>query len=235
MNVGDVISCQYVATSGTVGSFNNLGNVTKTGIPLASSASPDGSFYFIMTGYDYLGRKKLIADRNIQHSISWDTLNANGLITENKLLMSGDNLATGKTLFGDAHASYPLSNAIDNNVSTQWLMNHTQGSTTARQRSITVDLAIPVQIKEFVIQSGYGLTSFDVEVSDDNLNFTKIHSDSMAINSNKRFKLPEYTAARYFSISNIKSTYAGASLGLSELQLFSGKYYSIGIPTGGLS
>lgn len=238
MTIGDIISCEYVATSGTIGSFNNLGNATKAGIPLASSSTPDGSFYFIMTGYDYLGRKKLVADRNIQHSISWDTLNANGLITENQLLISGDNLAAGKTLFGDAHANYPLSNAIDNNISTQWLMNHAQGtqeSTTTRQRSITIDLVIPTQIKEFVIQSGYGLTSFDVEVSDDNINFTKIHSDSMAINSNKRFKLPKYTAARYFSISNIKSTYAGASLGLSELQLFSGEYYSIGIPTGGTS
>lgn len=83
MQVGDVISCRYTATtSGAVGAFSDLGTTTESLIPSASSATPDGAFYFIHAGYDYKGRMKLIADRNIQHSISWDTLNTNGFVSE---------------------------------------------------------------------------------------------------------------------------------------------------------
>lgn len=239
LQVGDVISCEYVVTSTTLGSFQNLGKATKPLIPLLSSATPNGSFYFIHVGYDYLGRKKLIADRNIQHSISWDILNTAGLMVENNRLFSSGNIALGKTVTGEFNASYPGSNAVDGNSTTQALLIHgntTQESTTTRQRSVTIDLVEPKQINEMVIYSGYGFTSFDIEVSDDNITFTKIYSGTMAINSNKRFTLPPYTAARYFSISNIKSDYSGsASLGLSEVELYEGEYYTLSMPTGGTS
>lgn len=79
MNIGDVIPCRYTAASGAVGTFSELGTCTAAEISIASSATPDGLFYFVMAGYDHLGRKKLIADRNIQHSISWDALNSAGI------------------------------------------------------------------------------------------------------------------------------------------------------------
>lgn len=239
MDIGDVISCEYIATANTLGSFQNLGKVTKPVIPLLSSNAPNGAFYWVMTGYDYLGRKKLVADRNIQHSISWDVLNTAGLMSGIKRIFSNGNIALGKTVTGEFSASYPGSNAVDGNSTTQALLiygNTTQESTTARQRSITIDLIEPKQISEMVIYSGYGLTSFDIEVSDDNINFTKIYSDTMFANSNKRFVLPTYTASRYFSISNIKSDYSGSTdLGLSEIELYEGEYYELTIPTGGTS
>ena len=81
MQVGDRIAFEYTApTAGQVGTFANLGSATKELIPVSSSATPDGKAYFIPAGYDVQGRMKLVADRNIQHSISWDTINAAGLV-----------------------------------------------------------------------------------------------------------------------------------------------------------
>ena len=79
MQVGDAIACRYTASSNSVGVFSELGTCTANEIPVGGSSSPDGLFYFIHVGYDHKGRKKLVADRNIQHSISWDTLNAMGI------------------------------------------------------------------------------------------------------------------------------------------------------------
>lgn len=239
LQIGDVISCEYIATANTLGSFQNLGKTTKPVIPPSSSNTPNGTFYWIMTGYDYLGRKKLVADRNIQHSISWDVLNTAGLMSGVKKVFSNDNIALGKTVLGEFHANYPAINAVDGNNSTQALLNYTnlnQGTTTSRQRSITIDLTESIRIQEFVIISVLGITSFDIEVSDDNINFTKIYSGTINTNTTKRFVLPEYTAARYFSVSNIQSSYSGtASLGFSEIELYEGEYYELTIPTGGTS
>lgn len=76
--VGKRIRCHYQATANQVGVFSGLGKETSDFIPPASSASPNGDFYFIMVE-DWNGEKRLIADRNIQHSISWDTLNNKGI------------------------------------------------------------------------------------------------------------------------------------------------------------
>lgn len=86
MLVGDIISCEYVASSGAVGVFSNLGNTSKASIPAASTATPDGSFYFVCVGEDWLGRKKLVADRNIQHTISWDAINTSGICSSIQLV-----------------------------------------------------------------------------------------------------------------------------------------------------
>ena len=81
MQIGDAIACRYTASLGRVGFFSELGECVATEIPVGGAASPDGLFYFIHVGYDHKGRKKLVADRNIQHSISWDTLNNSGIIS----------------------------------------------------------------------------------------------------------------------------------------------------------
>ena len=79
MRIGDAIPCRYTASSGVVGVFSELGTCDKELIHPQGELNPDGKFYFIHTGYDHLGRMKLVADRNIQHSISWDTLNSEGI------------------------------------------------------------------------------------------------------------------------------------------------------------
>ncbi|MDQ0657517.1 hypothetical protein [Paenibacillus sp. W2I17] len=79
LEVGKRIRCNYVATSGAVGSFGRLGKETSDFISSIGSATPNGDFYFIMVE-DWNSRKRLIADRNIQHSISWNTLSSSGLV-----------------------------------------------------------------------------------------------------------------------------------------------------------
>lgn len=95
LDTGKCIRCHYTATSNSVGAFSGLGEETSDLIPPESSATPDGDFFFICVGYDHLGRKKLIADRNIQHSISWDSINSvgavNGLPLD--LIPSNENVA----------------------------------------------------------------------------------------------------------------------------------------------
>lgn len=78
LDVGKRIRCHYSASSNTVGAFSGLGQETSDFIPAASSATPNGDFYFIMV-VNWNKKKILIADRNIQNSISWDVLNTAGI------------------------------------------------------------------------------------------------------------------------------------------------------------
>lgn len=82
MKIGDRIPCAYTATANSVGYYSSLGSAKQDLIPVTSSASPSGRFHFIHVGFNHLGRMKLVADRNIQHSISWDVLNSVGLNSE---------------------------------------------------------------------------------------------------------------------------------------------------------
>ncbi|WP_129596049.1 hypothetical protein [Anaerophilus nitritogenes] len=82
LDMGKCIRCHYSATSNQVGVYSGLGEETSDLIPLESSATLNGDFYWICVGYDYLGRKKCIADRNIQHSISWNSINNVGYVNE---------------------------------------------------------------------------------------------------------------------------------------------------------
>lgn len=77
MEIGDVISCEYISNTGNNSNgFNNLGNDTKPPIdPKVSSANPDGSFFFIK-----VDKGLLIADRVLQHTVRWDQLNLSKLI-----------------------------------------------------------------------------------------------------------------------------------------------------------
>ncbi|MGO0905025.1 LamG domain-containing protein [Clostridioides difficile] len=90
MEIGDIISCRYTAPiSGKVGYFSELGTCNCEGIDKdVSPDTPDGKFYFIK-----VDDNKLIADRNVQSSISWKELNKNKLTckmyTPNALVFDG--------------------------------------------------------------------------------------------------------------------------------------------------
>lgn len=78
LKIGKRIRCHYTAPLGSIGSFNSLGMETSDFIPSLSSSTPNGDFYWIMTE-DFNNKRILVADRNIQHSISWDTINNAGI------------------------------------------------------------------------------------------------------------------------------------------------------------
>ncbi|MCU6710084.1 discoidin domain-containing protein [Paenibacillus sp. J5C_2022] len=100
LKVGDYVWCKYTASSGAVGVFSDLGSKTDSDvagleIPVASSATPDGYFRYICVDFDYCDRAMLIADRNIQHSISWDTLNTSGIASGSGLPVSFESYSEG--------------------------------------------------------------------------------------------------------------------------------------------
>lgn len=70
MLIGDYIVCKYVAASGVVGVFSELGASVATEIPVIGEVAPNGTFYFVKAA-----KGLLIADRVVQHRISWDILN----------------------------------------------------------------------------------------------------------------------------------------------------------------
>ncbi|MGN7350638.1 hypothetical protein ACTHPJ_04910 [Paenibacillus amylolyticus] len=81
LEIGKRIRCNYVSnTAGVAGEFKNIGKQTSDLISTTSIPSaPNGDFYFIVVD-EYNGKKILIADRNIQSSVSWDALNSSGLV-----------------------------------------------------------------------------------------------------------------------------------------------------------
>lgn len=79
LTVGKCIRANYSCNKGNAyGSFSGLGKENADFIPPKSTSTPNGDFYFIMV-QDLYGKKTLIADRNIAYSITWDTLNAEGI------------------------------------------------------------------------------------------------------------------------------------------------------------
>lgn len=76
---GQAIACEYKAESGKVGTFIFNYNSEKELISDPAPAAPNGKFYFVCVGYTAGGNKKFVADRNIQTSISWETLNSSDI------------------------------------------------------------------------------------------------------------------------------------------------------------
>jgi hypothetical protein len=150
LDVGKRIRCHYQASSGQVGTFSGLGQETSDFIPPASSATPNGDFYFICVDKDHLGRWKLIADRNIQHSISWDTLNSAGIAAGSglpiKLYFTEDLLDPNGNI--QVISSYPEidPNAlIDNDPQSTWATY--SGST----GWISYDFGVEKKIEQYTI------------------------------------------------------------------------------------
>ncbi|EHQ63976.1 hypothetical protein PDENDC454_02540 [Paenibacillus dendritiformis C454] len=103
LRIGKKIRCHYKAAPNSFGTFSGLGKETSDFLaPTTSSATPNGDFYFICVDKDHLGRWKLIADRNLQHSISWNTLNSAGVASGSGLpvLLDKDCLATIRLIEG---------------------------------------------------------------------------------------------------------------------------------------
>lgn len=101
LKVGKRIRCHYKAqVANAVGSFSGFGQETSNFIPSAGSSTPNGDFYLIMVE-DSNRNFKMIADRNIQNLISWDSINKDGI-------MSGSEIPN--VVFGyDAHAQTTIS------------------------------------------------------------------------------------------------------------------------------
>ena len=117
---GQAISCEYTATAGVFGSFANIGKATKPMLSDLAPAAPDGTFYFICVGYAPNGRKKLVADRNIQGNISWETLNTAGLCTSSGISCAIDSLAYPMSLRIPQTTPYRHTSPADTTTYGEW-------------------------------------------------------------------------------------------------------------------
>lgn len=85
VSIADYVWCKYTAVSGVAGSFSELGakedaDVAGLTIPTPAIATSNGYFRFIFVGYDTQGRKKFVADKTLQSSITWPALNNSGYL-----------------------------------------------------------------------------------------------------------------------------------------------------------
>lgn len=194
MEIGDVISCEYVAASGAAGTFSKLGAATKTVLPASPVAVPDGAFYFIK-----VKEGLLIADRVVQNYVSWTTLNAAGMIegavskesvVPNMTSRTTPAPFTVSTEYEYSSATYYSDKAFDGNQSTY--MNSGVGATYV-QVSTSGD---PITVNEITVLplSGYTLGNWVIQVSDDGNTWRNV-SQSFGI-----------TGASWVSVSIPKTT-----------------------------
>lgn len=210
LQVGRRIRCHYEAITNAAGIFSGLGKETSDLIPPASSATPNGDFYFIMVE-DWNGKKRLIADRNIQHGVSWDTLNTAGIA-------SGVPIALGKTLTmtsatstdgevvssGSLNATYNEWKAFDRVNNTYWC------STSAASESIEATIGFkyntPQKINKYKMHSIYAPLSWVFEASNDGSNWTTLHEQNNVANWNGTVVEYSFVNDKEYNIYRIRAT-----------------------------
>jgi hypothetical protein len=123
LEIGKLIRCHYKASRDTVGEFSGMGEETSEFIPVESCAEPNGDFYFIMVDQGN-GEKKLIADRNVQNSISWDSLNNGKVIFGSSIKLGGQQgiirSLTGGSSFIDNNGNQKLTYIEKNSLYNEW-------------------------------------------------------------------------------------------------------------------
>ncbi len=241
MQIGDYIPCRYTApTSGVVGSFSELGTTTAPLIPVASSATPDGSFNFIYVGDDFKRRKILIADRNIQHSISWDTLNTAGIASGSGLLineqirnitpvMTGNALpspyvVSASSEYSALYGAWKAFNHINSIDADRW------GTALTTSGWLKIDLSINKLL------SGYGIRtpspvgtdeqmpkSWTFEGSNNNSDWTildtRVSETGWTLSQLRVYSLSTNVAYRYYRL-NIASNNGAVLVGIGELEVY---------------
>jgi hypothetical protein len=99
LQVGDFIACSYTATANAVGAFSKLGEQPTSFVLPASKAAPNNEgFYFIHAGDTFDGKKILISDRNVQNSLSFDSLNTAGVASGSGLPITVAGVPTNEKL-----------------------------------------------------------------------------------------------------------------------------------------
>lgn len=101
LTIGKRIRCHYKASFNCPGEFSGLGEATGTFIPVESTPKPNGDFYFILVDNSD-SEKKLIADRNVQNYISWDSLKNKGITNKHgkEVSLSNNHITKVRLLTG---------------------------------------------------------------------------------------------------------------------------------------
>lgn len=244
LQIGDKISCNYTASSGTIGTFSALGTSSSSLLPTTSTATPSGSFYFVMVDRDFKGRKILIADRNIQHSISWDTLNTAGVASGSGVPIywgvippltsfSSDVANVSSSSQADA-TNYVAWKAFDGLESTYWSTPLISKTT---EGILTIEFQSPKVINRYFIHAKYSPRDWLFEGSNNNSTWTVLHTGYEAStwdNQKKSYSFVNSTPYKYYRVRAIY--HHGDYNGYFTVQLYSQSEinYHIRLLTGGV-
>ncbi|GEA16820.1 hypothetical protein E308F_30660 [Moorella sp. E308F] len=223
MQIGDYIACRYTATtSGAVGTFRELGTCIASEIPVTGSATPDGLFYFIK-----VDKGLLIADRVVQHSISWNTLN-NGDFIKGKLW-----------LFNTAKASLPAGTTLVSGTSviavTDGIIRHSSNNFyvdnqnlffSSGETAVILEMVEEVIINQLFVNPAVGYSSavgefnmlkdFELYVSNDKINWTLIFSGSCPsspLGGPFIYSITSQIPYKYYKLKGLSTYYSGIGLG----------------------
>ncbi|QSF43563.1 discoidin domain-containing protein [Paenibacillus tianjinensis] len=219
MAVGDYIICKYVASSGAVGVFSELGTSVVAEIPVLGAVAPNGTFYFVKTA-----KGLLISDRVIQNSISWDVLNSGKYIQGTPFLMSNDAMTSSNTPapFVASASSYNTVyepwKAFDKTTSTMWYVNATSGW-------IKLDFGKTYKVVQYSITSAstnQTPKTWTFEGSNDNTNWTTLDTrtniTAWTENAKQTFVVSSSTEYRYFRL-NISANNGNANIRIDSLDI----------------
>lgn len=240
MEIGDVIPCRYIAPSGKVGFFSELGTCDMSEIPVNGAAAPDGLFYFIK-----VDKGLLIADRVVQHSITWDTLNSGGLIEGRYLGNNIIPIMTSNTEpSGVASASaysepdYPWK-AFDRNRSGSrdfWYIagNWIPGGNWVQYDFGELRTVIAFSLQSFHVSSGsHSIRTFKLLGSNDGVNFDIIYEGSFPNSfATITYFLKSPVTYQIYRVQGF-SHYSEDYFGIREFELFDNVYFMRSL-TGGI-
>jgi hypothetical protein len=219
MEIGDMIPCRYKASSGSAGIFSELGTCTAHDIPVTGTATPDGLFNFIK-----VDKGLLIADRVIQHSISWDTLNSSKYI-QGKIFTQ--DITSGTVMeFSSCWGGYSGNNVFS--TTEEW--HPASGITNG---DITINLPSPVTITDFsftsrgasYVPSSCELFSLDNETTI--MPLTRVVNGTTSVYKLEKpiqiqlLKIKVYNSY-YFTINNLKFSVLDINLYSSILRSLTG-------------
>jgi hypothetical protein len=231
LNIGDYVWCKYTATNGAVGTFSDIAtkediDVSNNVIPVTNSLAPNGYFKFIVSGFTVEDKVILIADRNIQHNISWDVLNTNGICSGISLKYTGNiipKMTSNTTLYGIASATSEYGGAwnayaaFDDNTASYW---GTQTGVTSAK--ISYQFTSAKKIVMYTISPAdaqHAPKNWTYEGSNNGIDWDilDIRTNEIEWTSSRVYKIQNDMSYSYYRI-NIAST-NGSDIGIQELTM----------------
>jgi hypothetical protein len=231
MDIGDCIPCRYTATSGTVGTFSELGTSIVDEIPIAGTATPDGLFYFIK-----VDKGLLIADRVIQTGISWNVLNTakyiEGITPQSQdynivspLNMTSNNTPSPYVVTASAvNGSDYGWKAFDNGTITRSIW-YTTTAAPSGGHWLKIYLGEKKKVTDlflgnFIVSGGsYSVKDYELYGSNNNIDFTLIlkgTQSNASSYSRHSFGAVEYS---YYRLNILTSYYSVYNVGVAQMAL----------------
>ena len=229
MNIGDCILCRYrSAFADSIGIPYHLGVVdADTIIPDTGATITNGYFYFVK-----VAKGLLIADRVVQHSISWDKLHAGtthnpGSFIDGKGMVITPNALVTASAYYVSPTGYLLPEFIfDNDKTKGWYIN-ADALPVEGSHWVKVEFKTPVRVNKISISCNSihaSVKNFTLQASDNNASWVNLYSgiNSAYNNSDSIFAFENVESYKYYRILVIDSysSYGKTYCGISELKMF---------------